>query len=325
MRVPVITAFVFLLAGSTVAVGDGGPLWPPPPDEPRVQYVSTIDCSSLRPQTGFMKRLVRFIGGAAEDETLGLPFDVLVGEEKLYLTCQNLAALVEVSPDAGTYRLHECEDRPFDHPIALGAGAGQVFVTDSGNGTVYRFDGRKVEPLIEDGLLRPTGIGVVTATRRLYVVDTGAHAIKVFDFEGRPLGSVGERAAADAGLNFPTFAVTDGEALLVNDTLNYRIKRYDGDGALLSAFGREGDGPGTFARPKGLAVDGDGHVYVADALFDNIQVFDGSGRLLLVVGARGQGPGEFWSPGGIDVAGDAVYVADTFNNRVQVLRYLGDG
>ena len=272
-----------------------------------------------------MKRVVRFIGGASEDEGISMPFDVVVWNGTLYLTCQNLAALVEVDPEEDSYRLHQCDDRPFAQPIALGVGDGEIFVTDSGNGTVYRFDGRQVEPVIESGLVRPTGIAVAAATRRLHVVDTGDHAVKVFDFEGRPLSTVGERAAEDAGLNFPTFAVADGDAFLVNDTLNYRIKRFDEHGSLVSAFGHEGRGPGTFARPKGLAVDGDGHVYVVDALFDHVQIFDSAGRLLLVIGARGQGPGEFWSPGGIAIAGDTVYVADTFNNRVQVLRYLGEG
>ena len=147
--------------------------------------MSAIDCRELRPQTGWLKRFVRFVAGSTRDETLGLPFDVVVSGESLFLTCQNLAALVEVHPDDGTYRLHECGDFPFVQPIAVSAAGGNVFVTDSGSNTVYRFDGRGVEPLIREGLVRPVGIAASESDRRLYVVDTGAHVVQVFDFEGR--------------------------------------------------------------------------------------------------------------------------------------------
>ena len=80
---------------------------------------------------------------------------------------------------------------------------------------------------------------------------------------------------------------------------------------------------GTFARPKGVAVDSEGNAWVVDALFDNVQVFDGEGRLLLVIGGPGQTAGEFWSPAGIATRGREIYIADTFNNRIQVLRYIG--
>ena len=42
-------------------------------------------------------------------------------------------------------------------------------------------------------------------------------------------------------------------------------------------FGKNGDGPGYFARPKGIAVDGDGHIWVADQMQDRLQVFNREG------------------------------------------------
>ena len=50
------------------------------------------------------------------------------------------------------------------------------------------------------------------------------------------------------------------------------------------------------------------------------------GRLLLPLGARGHEPGEFWLPVGLYIDredGDTIYIADSFNRRVQVLRYVG--
>jgi sugar lactone lactonase YvrE len=65
-------------------------------------------------------------------------------------------------------------------------------------------------------------------------------------------------------------------------------------------------------------------VYVVDALQHVIQIFDASGRLLLAVGEHGQGKGQFWLPNGIFVGfDDTIYVADAYNRRVQVFRYIG--
>jgi DNA-binding beta-propeller fold protein YncE len=86
-----------------------------------------------------------------------------------------------------------------------------------------------------------------------------------------------------------------------------------------------GDVPGALARPRGVAVDSEGHVYVSDAAFDNIQIFDGLGNLLLYFGALGGGPGQFNLPAGLYVdAEDRLYVADSFNRRVQIFQYLAE-
>jgi hypothetical protein len=66
-------------------------------------------------------------------------------------------------------------------------------------------------------------------------------------------------------------------------------------------------------------------VYVVDALFDNIQIFDQQGRFLLDVGEPGTLPGEFWLPTGLVISSDnRIFVADSYNRRVQVLQYLGN-
>ena len=57
-------------------------------------------------------------------------------------------------------------------------------------------------------------------------------------------------------------------------------------GKFIRAFGKAGDGPGYFARPKGIAVDSDGHVWVADAVQDRVQVFTPEGNLLIWMGGQ---------------------------------------
>lgn len=75
--------------------------------------------------------------------------------------------------------------------------------------------------------------------------------------------------------------------------------------------------------PKGVAVDRDGHVYVADAHFENVQVFDDSGRLLMAFGREGRGAGRFSLPAGLAFDDqDRLWVADSGNRRLQVFAYL---
>jgi len=84
-----------------------------------------------------------------------------------------------------------------------------------------------------------------------------------------------------------------------------------------------GDRPGSFANPKGIALDSDGHIYVTDAAFCNVQIFDSQGNVLLFVGQLGPRPGYFHLPAGIAIdENDRIYVADQLNSRIQVFQYL---
>ena len=72
-----------------------------------------------------------------------------------------------------------------------------------------------------------------------------------------------------------------------------------------------------------MAADSDGHVYVCDSLRDAVQVFDADGSPLLVFGTAGSGLGQFWMPSGLYIdSGDYIFVADTYNQRIQVFRYI---
>jgi len=101
------------------------------------------------------------------------------------------------------------------------------------------------------------------------------------------------------------------------------VQAFTPEGRFLSKFGSVGDRPGTFANPKGLALDSDGHIYVTDAAFSNIQIFDAEGNVLLFIGQLGPQPGNFHLPAGISIdEHDRIYVADQLNARIQVFQYL---
>ncbi len=85
-----------------------------------------------------------------------------------------------------------------------------------------------------------------------------------------------------------------------------------------TAWGSTGSSPGQLKVPFFLAVDGQGHVYVADSQNNRVQEFDRLGNLLRLYGSYGSGNGQFSAAEGIatDAAGN-VYVGDWYNNRVQ--------
>jgi uncharacterized protein (TIGR03663 family) len=86
----------------------------------------------------------------------------------------------------------------------------------------------------------------------------------------------------------------------------------------IATWGTYGSGGGQFNYPKGIAVDGQGYVYVADSYNHRVQVLDANGRVLRQWGSEGSAPGQFQEPWGIAVDQQGnVFVADTWNHRIQ--------
>jgi DNA-binding beta-propeller fold protein YncE len=84
--------------------------------------------------------------------------------------------------------------------------------------------------------------------------------------------------------------------------------------------------PGSTATPApaGIAVDGDGNVWVSDYALDRLVKFAPDGSLLGQWGGSGSALGQFNAPFGVAVdASNSVYVVDQLNSRVQ--RFANDG
>ncbi len=92
----------------------------------------------------------------------------------------------------------------------------------------------------------------------------------------------------------------------------------------VAQWGSNGRGPTQLNTPRGLALDAQGNVFVADSLNHRVQKFDRSGRALGSWGTEGNADGQFKEPMGVAVdAQGNVFVADTWNHRIQKLDATG--
>jgi hypothetical protein len=162
-------------------------------------------------------------------------------------------------------------------------GAGNVYVLDSLLARVEKFSsaGSFLTQWGTAGsgdgqFTAPTGIAVDGAGS-VYVADAGNNRIERFSSNGDFLGQWGGQdvffttdllhVAADAAGN-----------VYVVDPDQASVKHFSSDGTLLASWGGEGSGDGEFERPRGIAVDDAGTVYVGDD--GRVQRFSPAGDFL---------------------------------------------
>ena len=213
-----------------------------------------------------------------------------------------------------------------EYPSLVGLCRGlrsELYFTDSRLNQLCRLSDDGVIQMTHSGMLQqPTGIAFHPLRKEIWVCETAAHCITVFDPEGRMLRRIGKRGSEPGEFNFPTFLWIDHEGrVYIVDSMNFRVQVLDRDGHFLFCFGENGDGTGQMARPKGIATDSHGNIYLADALFHVVQIFDREGHYLANFGEQGQGEGEFWMPAGLYIdQEDHIYVADSYNSRIQIFQ-----
>jgi DNA-binding beta-propeller fold protein YncE len=324
-------------------VPDGEPRdalnWPDPPEVPRYRYAGQLlgernFINADASQPGFFTRALHWIVGLdnaddADRRSLLRPQCGMVDTSRIYVTDDGRAAVFVFDTAKADLRIWTRADRgsAFVSPIGIAAGPDNtVLVADSGLGRIVRL-GANGEPLGGFGgevLTRPTGLARDAAHGRVYVADTGADNIKVFDDKGGLLSVIGQPGDGAGEFNAPTHISIRNDRLYISDTLNARVQVLTLDGRVLAQLGKRGLYVGNLTRPKGVATDVDGNVYVVESYYDHLLVFDADGRYLMPIGGTGSGIGRFYLPAGAwsDSAG-RIYVADMYNRRVMIFQYLG--
>jgi DNA-binding beta-propeller fold protein YncE len=292
--------------------------------------------ADVRGKPGFWTRLINFVAGAPDSHQMIRPYGVAVDSKGRIIVTDPGAKGIHIFDFAQhKYKFIQRADNwkdPMRSPQCVAVDAqDNIYVTDSESGKIFVFEPNgKFRHAIgslkggEGYFKRPTGIAVDSAAQRIYVTDTLRNKIFVLDMNGQVLQTIGKYGHEDGEFYYPTELHLNDHHLMVVDAMNFRVQLLDLSGNFLGKFGEMGESLGEMFRPKGVAVDSEGHYYVIDGLRGMIQVFDRQGRLLYYFGNRGTELGQFQLPSGLFIDHeDRIYVVDSYNRRVQVFRYYG--
>jgi DNA-binding beta-propeller fold protein YncE len=302
-----------------------GLFWPSPPYKPRIRYIRTFSGpGDIYTNKSMFKKVWEYLGGRREGIKLIRPYGIFVDNKKIYVADPGgrRVHIFDLIKEGYYYFDKIYKKKRFLSPISVVVDKrGYMYVSDSLLKRVFVFDNNRKFMYDIKGFDRPTGMAIYK--ENLYIVDTLANKIIIYQTDGSYKFSFGKRGIKDGEFNYPTNIFVDDKYLYVTDSLNFRVQIFDKDGKFINKFGRLGDGTGDFSKPKGIAVDSDGNIYVVDSYFDVVQIFNKEGRLLLAFGQSGHNKGEFLLPSGIFIdRDDRIYVADSYNSRIQIFQYI---
>ncbi len=287
------------------------PVYPPPPDPPRVQFLASFSGSG-DVESGPTALDHFLFGEAAEAERpIQRPVGVAVRDGVVYALDAQLVLIhrIDIASQALDAIVPEGRGRmrlPMDLHISRD---GLAYVADRGRKQVLVFD-RSWQLLRELGPWSEPSAPVAAATwqDRVFVADTAARCVRVVDGQtGQQIGTLkADPDNPETAIRTPTgVAVDDNGFIYVVDAIYQRVLAFDQNLEFVRQIGQPGDEPGFFGRPKAVAVV-DRTVWVLDSLYENCQIFDMTGKPLLFFGGGGVGPGDLYLPRGIWIGTDGL-------------------
>jgi DNA-binding beta-propeller fold protein YncE len=150
---------------------------------------------------------------------------------------------------------------------------------------------------------------------RVFVADTRNNRIQIFDPATSTFTAFGTFGSGNGQFNDPRGVAVTSDAVYVADTLNNRVQKLSLTGAFQASYATG------LNNPEGIAVAGDGTVWVADTLNNRVVhlAADLGSNLGDGFGSAGAGEIQFNQPHDLSVSGNKLYVADTYNDRVQFI------
>ena len=168
------------------------------------------------------------------------------------------------------------------------------------------------------------GALAVDAAGTIYVASSGdSGRIVRYSPEYEPLpgwGLPGREAGQLCQITGLAFA-PDGRAVVTCVGTQFGIQVFDASGRYVTGFGLHELGPENISFPSGVAVTGDGRIWITDATRQTVQVYDLTGRYLGTCGQGGDAPGDFYFPSAVASDGaDLLAIAERVGSRLQLFR-----
>lgn len=297
------------------------------------QTTETVDLNGLV----WVRSLYGF--GPSEAEQLASPTSVAFAPNgEIYVTDPQYSRVMIFDPDGTFSRLLHTgaggtEKGMFSRPESIDVDEnGDVYIADSFSSKVIVFnsEGRFLREWIMPNPGEEAARGIYVADGKVYVLTVGH--LRVFDTKGRELGNMGSRGRKPGQIDAYQGVVADGKQIYIADALNRRVMALDNKGKSLWITPRdekdsmESDAP--YQLPQDVCFDGAGRLVTIDGFKFTLIVSDPqTGDVIASYGADGTGEGQFMYPSSVDYDPDRDWfaVADTRNNRVQLVRLPDSG
>jgi len=158
-------------------------------------------------------------------------------------------------------------------------------------------------------LRHPSAISALN--KDIYLIDSGLHRIFRYDLFQKTLTPFTNLSAYPEMNIF----VSPDRSVFISDPNNNQVLHFTSDGSQLPSL----VSPGNLARPVAVAVnEKNGHIIVADGLFDHFIYFNNVGMTLSVVRAQ-----QSLAIAAMATGPDGIYVADRIGRQVNVLGWDG--
>ncbi len=317
--VVILAAFIMLTAPGcqkTVEEKAHGPVFfPAPPNQPRLQFLTSFEGAGDFDveKESFLET---FVLGASEQKRaeIGQPYGVAIHDGKIYV-CDvghgNIKVLDIVNNTFGIFPSGRALARPVNIFIEPN---GTKYIADSRNGTitVFNADDTLMAYLGKGQGMKP--IDVVVRGSRLYVTDGNNAQVLVLDKRsGELLDTIGKKAtdntkwAPDEFVLITDLALDIAGNVYVGDKLKSRVTTFDSTGKYTRSYGRPGSAPDSLVRAKGIAVDREDRIWVADAgPACAVKVYKKEGQFLMFFGGLGTDPGQMYLPADVVIDYDNV-------------------
>lgn len=271
---------------------------------------------------------------APADKPMHMPTDVAVDRRGMVFvadgTNDRIVRFTRGGKFAGVIRSSDGES--LNRPVGLTVGpADRLWIADTGNHRVIVIgpDGKLIETIrlakpMDGRAPDPTDVAVTADGRRTYIVDNDNHRLLIRDNEGRTLSTMGRFGRGLGQFQWPFMVCISPKGYVyISDVIGaraQRLSRKDRWAGQVPARVPWGVRLGQLYRPKGVAVDRRGRLYISDSTLSVVQVFDAEGGLAGVLTDPAGKPLRFRHPMGMCFgAGGRLYVVELGADRVAVI------
>ena len=192
------------------------------------------------------------------------------------------------------------------------------YLADFDGGRVLHFDRRgELIQVFQDAinLGRPVAVALDEATGYLYIADGFNDDVLVYNRAGLLSGAIGQRGDGPGRFRGITaFALGPDGYYVATRFGASRVQVMAENGRYLKSFQKD-----TAIFPTSLVVDAHNRAYVGDYMTNTIHVYV-DGVYVYSLGRSGSAPGQFKRIADLWLEAGFLYVADSLNGRIQILR-----